>query len=293
MMDYRSRSARSRSSFSRNGIGRSVATKGSHATSRSRSRTRTPAPEKREEQILIESRRKGNIVNFSARSRSQTRAHSLTRSTSQISSFKGTQSRTGMSRSISQTRLADNVTRGNQSRSRSRTRIQSSPQSVSQAINSVKENKKQGRLRRGRMARSQSSTRTVESDSESSKSSEIYFQSKNKKKKFDVNCRKTPNDLTFGKSSKVSILKQRKSRTNKMISAMVGRSKKVHLSRTVPKVESGRDDGTNDNKMFPSARLETFSSLSLAESSLEEAREMPCCVSYILDTVLCSDHSVQ
>ena len=58
-----------------------------------------------------------------------------------------------------------------------------------------------------------------------------------------------PNDLTVGtsKSSMDSLLKQRQSRTNKMRSPIVGRSKEVNLRRTGSKVQSGRDVGMKDN----------------------------------------------
>ena len=121
MTDNRSRSARSRSNFSRIDSGHN------------RCRTRTPAPaEKRDTQILVQSRRQGSIVKSSGRSRSQTHIHSWTRS----------QSRTGMTRSISQTRLAENVSRGRQSRSTSRIRRQSSSESNRQTSSFAKKIKK-------------------------------------------------------------------------------------------------------------------------------------------------------
>ena len=109
------------------------------------------------------------------------------------------------------------------------------------------------------MGRSQNDTRIVEFGSGSSKSSERRLKSKSKikikNKKFDPNGRtasitvNAPNDLTVGtsKSSMDSLLKQRQSRTNKMRSPIVGRSKEVNLRRTGSKVQSGRDVGMKDN----------------------------------------------
>ena len=344
MTDNRSRSDRSRSSFSRNGSSRAVEMKGPHATSRSRSNTRTPAPERRDEQILVELRgqgsivnssgrstsqtrarsftgypnqrsivnssgrsrsqtrarsfkgspSQGSIVNSSGRSRSQTRPHSFTRSPNQISGLKATQSRTEITRSISQTRLAENVSRGMQ---RSRSRTKSSFQSNNQT--SAKEKKRQGRLSRGRMGRDQSYTWMVKSGSESSKSSErrlkskskIKNKNKNKNKKFDPNGRtavitvKVPNDLTSGasKSSEDSLLKQRQSRTNKMRRLIVGRSKEDDLRRTGPKVQSGREVGENEEEN--SAEKTDGNNANVLSLSLEESREVPSVVEGVHRTI--------
>jgi len=155
--------------------------------------------------------------------------------------------------------------------------------------------------------------RTVESGSDSSKSSERKFQSKIKTRKFDVNGKtaiitmvKSPNDLAFGRStsSEDSLLKKRNSRTNKMRSPMVGRSKEVSLTRNVSKVHSGTVVGTNEEEdskkkstfrfraiglgkrgAFVSAEKMENSNKNYPSLSLEESREMPSVIEGISGTI--------